>query len=115
MTLKARYLEIKVCPLIIFLDWGDADEAWSEWSAWSPCSVECGEGQQFRVRTCEGRPEDCMGPSRHHKTCNLASCKGNPSLSNLLLLLSYRSCFPILDYNCIDSFYVKDYQVYRLC
>lgn len=54
----------------------DTEDVWSDWSSWSPCSVECGGGQQYRVRTCEGRPEDCQGPPKVARTCNTHNCKG---------------------------------------
>ncbi|PSN40455.1 Semaphorin-5B, partial [Blattella germanica] len=55
---------------------GEADDVWSEWSNWSPCSVECGGGHQHRTRTCEGRAEECEGPSRMSRSCNSHKCKG---------------------------------------
>lgn len=54
----------------------DTEDVWSDWSSWSPCSVECGGGQQYRVRTCEGRPEDCQGPPKVARACNTHNCKG---------------------------------------
>ncbi|KAG8249732.1 Semaphorin-5A [Homalodisca vitripennis] len=57
-------------------DRSEVEEVWSDWSSWSPCSVECGGGQQYRVRTCEGRPDDCQGTSRIARTCNTHNCKG---------------------------------------
>ncbi|XP_069679507.1 semaphorin 5c [Periplaneta americana] len=55
---------------------GEMDDVWSEWSNWSPCSVECGGGNQHRTRTCEGRAEECEGPSRMSRICNSHACKG---------------------------------------
>ncbi|XP_073996502.1 semaphorin 5c isoform X4 [Rhodnius prolixus] len=53
----------------------EGDEAWSEWSAWSPCSAECGTGQQIRTRMCEGNPHDCRGSSHITKPCNTHKCE----------------------------------------
>lgn len=62
--------------ICLFADRSETEEVWSEWSSWSPCSVECGGGQQYRVRSCEGRAEDCQGPPRIARTCNTHNCKG---------------------------------------
>ncbi|XP_039283043.1 semaphorin-5B [Nilaparvata lugens] len=54
----------------------ESEDLWSDWSSWSPCSVECGGGQQFRERKCEGRPDDCQGPPRVARVCNTHNCRG---------------------------------------
>ncbi|XP_066996940.2 semaphorin 5c [Anabrus simplex] len=53
----------------------DSDDVWSEWSNWSPCSAECGGGQQNRTRVCEAKPANCEGLSRMSRQCNLHKCK----------------------------------------
>lgn len=54
---------------------GASDESgWSEWSPWSQCSVECGGGQQFRLRVCE--KGNCDGTAKMARACNTHSCKG---------------------------------------
>ncbi|BET01798.1 Sema [Nesidiocoris tenuis] len=55
---------------------GEGEDAWSEWSAWSPCSVECGTGQQTRTRSCDGAQSDCHGPASSVRQCNTHPCKG---------------------------------------
>nr|CAD7441943.1 unnamed protein product [Timema bartmani] len=55
---------------------GESDDVWSDWSNWSSCSVECGGGHQHKTRNCEGRVEDCEGPSRMSRACNTHKCKG---------------------------------------
>lgn len=55
---------------------GEGDDVWSEWSNWSDCSVECGGGLQHRTRVCEGRADECDGPSRMSRNCNTHKCKG---------------------------------------
>jgi hypothetical protein len=55
---------------------GEGDDVWSEWSNWSDCSVECGGGVQHRTRVCEGRADECDGPSRMSRNCNTHKCKG---------------------------------------
>ncbi|KAJ9581072.1 hypothetical protein L9F63_023751, partial [Diploptera punctata] len=71
---------------------GEVDDVWSEWSNWSPCSVECGGGHQHRTRTCEGRTEECEGPSRMSRTFILEDCRdlgntvyNNNNISNVFL------------------------------
>ncbi|XP_046996594.1 semaphorin-5A [Schistocerca americana] len=54
---------------------GESDDLWSEWSSWSPCSEECGGGQQHRTRVCEDKPENCEGLSRMSRQCNTHKCK----------------------------------------
>ncbi|GLH12202.1 Semaphorin-2A [Gryllus bimaculatus] len=51
----------------------DPDERWSEWSSWSSCSADCGGGQQFRSRFCNG-PEKCEGLSHMSRQCNTHKC-----------------------------------------
>jgi len=53
----------------------EAADLWSEWSEWTPCSVDCGGGQQYRSRTCESHIEDCRGPARMSQRCNVGPCK----------------------------------------
>lgn len=54
-------------------DGGD-EAGWTDWGSWSPCSAECGGGQQFRTRTCERG--NCDGTSKMARACNTHSCKG---------------------------------------
>nr|XP_033791104.1 adhesion G protein-coupled receptor B1 isoform X2 [Geotrypetes seraphini] len=50
---------------------------WDEWSPWSLCSSTCGRGFRDRTRIC--RPpqfggNDCDGPEKQTKFCNIALC-----------------------------------------
>ncbi|XP_068727246.1 mucin-like protein [Montipora capricornis] len=58
------------------------DGGWSAWSAWSVCSVTCGEGHQYRTRTCTNPPpsgggKNCTGPRTEFRTCIQQSCPGS--------------------------------------
>lgn len=62
-------------------DGGD-EAGWTDWGSWSQCSVECGGGQQFRIRTCERG--SCDGTSKMARACNTHSCKGKLSVPFML-------------------------------
>ncbi|KAM3929041.1 adhesion G protein-coupled receptor B1 isoform 2-T2 [Leptodactylus fuscus] len=50
---------------------------WDDWSPWSLCSSTCGRGSRERTRTCNPPQfggEQCKGPDRQHKYCNIALC-----------------------------------------
>ena len=56
---------------------------WSDWMAWSDCDVICGTGSQLRQRECRWRDgrgrceaDECEGPSRELRQCNVHSCQG---------------------------------------
>lgn len=68
-------ISTEMCPSVC-IGRGDADDIWSEWSNWSDCSVECGGGHRHRTRTCEGRVDECEGPSHMSSNCNSEKCKG---------------------------------------
>ena len=54
---------------------------YAEWSDWTQCSESCGDGKQFRTRTCTN-PEpqfggyDCedVGEAEEEMDCNLRPC-----------------------------------------
>ncbi|KAK7100724.1 hypothetical protein V1264_023622 [Littorina saxatilis] len=53
------------------------DGVWLEWSEWGACSVTCGNGIQFRNRTCEGPfygGDDCVGDPEDSQTCHPRMC-----------------------------------------
>ncbi|GFS05101.1 SCO-spondin-like [Elysia marginata] len=48
------------------------DGVWRAWSAWSECTVTCGNGTQWRNRTCEGPyhlGKDCEGEDYETQVC----------------------------------------------
>uniref|UniRef100_A0A7M5US14 Hemicentin-1 n=1 Tax=Clytia hemisphaerica TaxID=252671 RepID=A0A7M5US14_9CNID len=57
------------------------DGKWSQWSEYSECSVTCGNGKQYRTRTCEGKKhggKDCVGEDKEEKKCELEACLPEP-------------------------------------
>lgn len=50
------------------------DHGWSDWGAWDQCTVDCGGGQQSRIRTCENG--NCVGSGKMTRACNTQPCKG---------------------------------------
>ncbi|XP_028290490.1 SCO-spondin [Gouania willdenowi] len=57
------------------------DGGWSDWSRWSPCSSQCGSGEQTRDRLCNSpAPQhgglSCSGPHIQSRDCNSQPCSG---------------------------------------
>ena len=55
---------------------------WSDYSNWTPCSVECGGGNQTRNRSCTNpAPQfggvDCVGEAEEFQECNKNPCPIN--------------------------------------
>ena len=55
------------------------DGGWSIWTNWTTCSVSCGEGIQYRNRTCSSPPPanggaDCNGYSAESAKCRMKHC-----------------------------------------
>ncbi|XP_030045872.1 adhesion G protein-coupled receptor B1 [Microcaecilia unicolor] len=68
---------------------------WDEWSPWSLCSSTCGRGFRDRTRIC--RPpqfggNDCDGPEKQTKFCNIALCPGRGVDGNWNEWSSWSSC-----------------------
>ncbi|XP_032220869.2 uncharacterized protein LOC5520052 isoform X2 [Nematostella vectensis] len=49
-----------------------------EWSPWTPCTKDCGGGSQARMRSCK-RGQQCVGPTRELRICNMHRCLDWPS------------------------------------
>jgi len=52
-----------------------------DWDAWSSCSVTCGTGSQYRIRSCGSQCATDCGPAKEVKqcgTCEPAACKSCP-------------------------------------
>ncbi|KAL4229380.1 Thrombospondin type 1 repeat-containing protein [Mactra antiquata] len=47
----------------------DCVGTWSEWKPWGDCSVDCGEGEQNRTRTCETEDIVCVGGDYQARSC----------------------------------------------
>ncbi|XP_064650190.1 hemicentin-1-like isoform X2 [Lineus longissimus] len=52
----------------------------STWSAWGDCSVTCGQGTQFRSRTCDNPAplnggRNCNGGKKQSQTCFVEGCQ----------------------------------------
>uniref|UniRef100_A0A8C5EV38 Spondin-like TSP1 domain-containing protein n=1 Tax=Gouania willdenowi TaxID=441366 RepID=A0A8C5EV38_GOUWI len=61
------------------------DGGWSDWSRWSPCSSQCGSGEQTRDRLCNSpAPQhgglSCSGPHIQSRDCNSQPCSGTHTL-----------------------------------
>lgn len=59
---------------IIFPQLFSADGAWTDWSSYGACSQTCGDGTQYRTRTCTnptpvGDGADCVGDSSESQAC----------------------------------------------
>ena len=64
--------------IFIFFSFKAVDEdVWTAWTAWTDCSVTCGDGEQNRLRECQG--SNCGGSSEETRTCNIEDCQGNVS------------------------------------
>ncbi|XP_032243179.2 A disintegrin and metalloproteinase with thrombospondin motifs 14 [Nematostella vectensis] len=56
------------------------DGGWSKWSGYGPCSSDCGQGVQWRTRSCtnprpSGGGSKCEGPSKSDwRICNSGVC-----------------------------------------
>ena len=50
----------------------ESSTKWTSWSQWGACNRSCGDGQQTRVRTCEG---GAIGTGN----CHANNWKGNTS------------------------------------
>lgn len=60
------------------------DGVWLDWSEWSTCSVTCGNGTQFRNRTCDGPYHggaDCVGDLNESRDCSPRLCPGRNTVS----------------------------------
>ena len=55
------------------------DGGFSDWDEWTPCTAECGGGDQTRSRRCDNpAPQfgglDCVGDFTECQRCNLDPC-----------------------------------------
>ncbi|KAH3852928.1 hypothetical protein DPMN_095449 [Dreissena polymorpha] len=55
---------------------------WTSWYPWAPCSVTCGLGDHYRLRTCtHPRPQNggsyCDGEAEERDACLLGACFGS--------------------------------------
>lgn len=72
-----------VVPLYFMIRKASVDGGYTGWSEWSPCSSECGEGNQTRTRNCTQPPpgslgktclQQNLGPWRELQKCKLKEC-----------------------------------------
>ncbi|XP_071960715.1 properdin-like isoform X2 [Antedon mediterranea] len=76
------------CPVAV-------DGGWTRWKRWSSCSVSCGKGYQYRVRTCSNPPplyggRQCVGKDSIVRSCTVRkSCAVHGGWS---LWSSYSQC-----------------------
>ena len=71
-------LRVLTLPLVLCLI-GSVDGGWGPWSDWSGCSSSCGNGQRFRVRSCNNLPTanggaPCRGRHMEIVSCNKGDC-----------------------------------------
>ena len=72
------------------------DGAWAPWSTFSECTQTCGDGIQFRARSClfdtdKPRGSDCTGNRIEQRNCTLDKCAGD-NLSYIVCDLSFSVC-----------------------
>lgn len=64
------------------------DGGWSSWTGSNSCSVTCGSGSIFRLRTCtnptpQNGGKECKGSMFERHTCNKGPCPGTVRLFHL--------------------------------
>ena len=69
------------------------DGLWSHWQQWTDCSVTCGGGVRFRIRTCNNpKPSkgglDCHGQRMETDICDTKPCFER-RLKRLILVTSF--------------------------
>ena len=72
---EGEWVENRNC----FLTHCPVDCVWLPWTEWGQCTLDCGNGTQFRTREklverYGGRP--CNGPSTESRRCNTHHCAG---------------------------------------
>ncbi|WAR18812.1 CADN-like protein [Mya arenaria] len=74
-----NYLKNSCALCIVMQEVNNLDGEFSLWSSWGSCTVTCGDGTQFKSRTCT-YPEpqygglDCVGDSTESRPCNDGLC-----------------------------------------
>ncbi|XP_052241658.1 thrombospondin-1-like isoform X2 [Dreissena polymorpha] len=104
------------------------DGNWTDWSSWSTCSITCGSGTHFRIRTCTNplpahNGTECEGASEDNKSCVHEPCRGwgqwnewgsCSSTCGVGIQHRNRSCHTPI-YTSIDDICVGDYTDVQIC
>ena len=64
------------------------DGNWTDYGPWSTCTAACGNGTQYRSRSCTNPTPDfagksCQGSSEEAQQCNMGDCDPSFDLANV--------------------------------